>query len=230
MFENFEIAWNQFQENPDLLHQAVAEWEENGINDPAILGLIDRYHFHNGDVAMVMQDIQILRSRWKNPQSVAHQRNRMWPAAAAIGALLLGLGGWLSLQQNKRPTWSYHDAGIPQYMDEKMGSIDWATINYCYQNGDYSEMLQKIEASAGSEYKNDTILYYKAIAYLELEERDSALKFFQMVPQGNSVYGLKSQYFIFHLEKGGPNYKALGDMQIKEDPILKQAIQTDIAR
>ncbi|MEY2938075.1 MAG: hypothetical protein RL062_664, partial [Bacteroidota bacterium] len=227
---NFEIAWNQFQENPELLHQAVAEWEENGINDPAILGLIDRYHFHNGDVAMVMQDIQILRSRWENPQSVAQQRNRIWPAAAAIAVLLLGLGGWWALQQNKRPTWSYHDAGIPQYMDDRKGSIDWATINYYYQNGDYAQMLQNIESITRTEYKNDTLLYYKAIAYLELEELDSAIKYFQMVPKEKSVYGLKAQYFIFHLEKGGPNYKALGDMQIKEDPILRQAIQTDIAR
>jgi hypothetical protein len=42
-----QIKWKDFQLNPDLLHDAVLKWQDDQVQDPVILGLIERYHFYH---------------------------------------------------------------------------------------------------------------------------------------------------------------------------------------
>ena len=90
---SFDMAWKYIQKNPQLMHEVVLEWENAGVQDPAMLGLIARYHAHGGDVAAVLAEyIQSKKRILKTAESKKNHGLRY--AAAAVFVGLMALGGW----------------------------------------------------------------------------------------------------------------------------------------
>lgn len=227
---NNQIKWKDFQLSPELLHEAVLKWQEDQVQDPVILGLIERYHFYHGDANLVVQEMMNTKEIIIAQRNSGSFRNKIfYIGAAACLLIIICMGGWWMKSNNFSKTWSFHDEGIPQYMDERVGSIDWTLINYCYQKEDYSGMLEKINEYFPRHSNNDTLLYYKAISFLELNESDSAYKYFLAVPEKSSVYSQRAHYFRLHLQDNGPDLQALRELRVVDDSNLEQAIQRDIA-
>ena len=228
-YPSFDIAWTEIQKNPEHLHEVVLEWENSKVQDPAMLGLISRYHVHQGDVGIVINEMLQFKAGILN--AIPKKKSGIWKryVAAAVVAGLIVLGTlWIWNSSNRR-TWSYRDEGIPQFMDDKVEAIDWAGINFSFRKEKYEDCLNQLMVERKSASGNDTLLYYSAYCYLELNERDSAIKYFSMVPVMGSVYSLKAKYFLFHLQPDGPDYIALQGLQNVQDANLRQAVRRDIA-
>lgn len=228
-YSSFDIAWNDIQKNHQLMHDVVLEWENNNVQDPAMLGLISRYQLHQRDVELVINEMLQFKEGILNaiPKKKSGNWKRYAVAAAVAGFIALGTL-WIGNSSNRR-TWSYRDEGIPQFMDDKVEAIDWAGINFSFRKEKYKDCLNQLIAERKSANGNDTLLYYSAYCYLELNERDSAIKYFSMVPVMGSVYSLKAKYFLFHLQPKGPDYCALQGLQNVQDASLRQAVRRDIA-
>lgn len=225
---SFDMAWKYIQKNPQLMHEVVLEWENAGVQDPAMLGLIARYHDYGGDVEAVLAEyIQSKKRILKTMESKKNHGLRY--AAAAVFVGFMALGGWWYRSNQTQVTWTYQDAGIPQFMDERVEAIDWPTINYHFQKREYQSCLDLLEKARILHSENDTVLYYSAYCFLEMQLRDSARVYFSQVPGMGSIYSQRAQYFLFHLNPAGVDKEGLSGLSNVQDPILRQAVQRDIA-
>lgn len=225
-----QIKWKDFQFNPDLLHEAVLKWQEDQVQDPVILGLIERYHFYHGDANLVVQEMMNTKEIIIRSKEVPLKRNWKSYAAAACAIVLIGVCGWWLKHGHLKRSWSFQDEGIPQFMGQEVSTIDWAGVNYNFKNGDFDKCLGLLSDARLKYAENDTLMYYSGYCFLQLNERDSALKYFSKVPPMGSVYSWKAKYFIFHLDAHGPNFDSLRGLLNIQDPILQEAVKKDISK
>ena len=209
------------------MHRAVEYWRGINGNDAAILGLIALYDDCNQDANRVMQ---LMKDSKAHHLKAKIEYKIQWArySAAAVLLVLLGFSGWWFFGKRNKITWSYKDEGIPQYMDEHTGTIDWSSINFCFQKERYEDCVELMNEAMTRHPNNDTLMYYSAYCYLQMEERDSARKYFSLVPKLGSVYSIKAQYFTFHLVPQGPDYKSIMGLSNVQDPMLRMAVKKDI--
>lgn len=222
------IPWSDLRESPELLHGLVKRWKDEGNNDPTVLGLIERYHFYQCDAGLTVQEsINFKRDILHGGAEIQSKFGfgmYKWVAAFVVIALSI----WWFWGREVKRTWSFRDEGIPQYMDSRVSMIDWPEINFSFRKGDFDHTLDLLSSAQLFHKNNDTLNYYRAYCFLEMNQRDSANYYFSKVKDVNGIYGDRARYFLIHLDSNEITAEALSSLLKVDDPILRSAVRKDI--
>lgn len=186
---------------------------EESLNEE-VDGFIFLYDHYNGDTQKIKS--YLTQSKQKITRSTLPKIHKLkWVKYAAIFAILIGIGSYLTLQKttkNYYKTYADTDPGLPVFMSINKHSLDQWMLEYKDRN--YQKSLKTGMLLLNENPNNDTIQYYLGVIQLELNRPKQAFHYFSKINTEKSAFSEQTSWL-----------KAISCMYANQ-PKAKQMLET----
>jgi len=178
---------------PTFLNEKVKEIKRSNSISEEVEGFIELYNFYEGDCHKMKHYLNDAKLKITQKKHNKHSFN--WLKYAAIFFVIIGIGSYLMIEKESKnyyKTYATTDIGLPVFMSIDKHQLDNWMIEYKDKN--YSKALEKGLTLYRENKKNDTILYYLGVIYLELNVPSKANLFFSQIKTKKSIYTEKKEW------------------------------------
>lgn len=196
-----------------LSQQEQEAFEQALANDRA---LKDAFEAHKLAIAAIrMQETASLKEQMAAWEEEIPQRKPYLPyiiAAASVAALLIGVYFFLNRNPPYQEIYASYYKSYPNVVTQRGDESKHATALYMnlYDLGDFEAFARKVE-EAGS--TNDTLRFYQALAYMQMDEHTQAQKAFEKVAPSSAFQSAALYYQALSHIALGQKEEALAVLQ-----------------
>jgi len=166
---------------------------EESLNEE-VEGFIFLYDHYNGDTQKIKN--YLAQSKQKITRSTLPKIHKLnWVKYAAIFALIIGIGSYLTLQKttkNYYKTYVDTDPGLPVFMSINKRALDQWMLEYKDKN--YQKSLKTGMQLLNENPNNDTIQYYLGVIQLELNRPKQAFHYFSKINTEKSAFSNQTSW------------------------------------
>ena len=181
---------------PTFLAEKIRQLKKEGSANEEVDGFIVLYDQFNGDIQQI-KNYLIVSKQKITEKSLPKIRKLHWMKYAAVFALILGMGTYLTLSKSTKnfyKTYADLDSGLPVFMSIEKHTLDHWMLTYKEKN--YSKALTIGKNLLQENPTSDTIQYYLGVIQLELNHPNQAKQYFSKINTQKSIFGEKTSWLI----------------------------------
>ncbi len=204
------------------------EFEADLASDPGLREAFDAHKsmIFSVEAAGVKDDLSKIIANQKSQKSSAKtiSFNRTWIAVAASVVILVGAFYLFNTTRSTAGGELYAefytvDPGLPTLM----GTSDdprFAEAMVKYKQGEYRTALAEFDLMMNDHNSNDTLLFYRGLCHLELDQPEVSINLFDQIDPVSSIWAPKAQWYqaMAHLRQDNLDEAKTMINQIVQNP------------